>query len=123
MSKTILLVDDDQRLRNLLKDYLKEKDFKVYTSQDFIEAKKWFQKSVEQGNIQSMQLLSTMLILGRGTEIDFLRGYVWASIASENNDKNSLLILSELQKEMTDLQIKEAKELTMKCKKNKFLGC
>ena len=39
MSKTILLVDDDQRLRNLLKDYLKEKDFKVYTSQDFIEAK------------------------------------------------------------------------------------
>ena len=39
MSKTILLVDDDQRLRDLLKDYLKEKDFKVYTSQDFIEAK------------------------------------------------------------------------------------
>ena len=37
--KTILLVDDDQRLRDLLKDYLKEKDFKVYTSQDFIEAK------------------------------------------------------------------------------------
>ena len=39
MSKTILLVDDDQRLRDLLKDYLKEKDFKVYTSQDFLEAK------------------------------------------------------------------------------------
>lgn len=39
MSKTILLVDDDHRLRDLLKDYLTEKNFKVFTSQDFIEAK------------------------------------------------------------------------------------
>ena len=39
MNKTILLVDDDQRLRGLLKDYLNEKNFKVYTSQDFSEAK------------------------------------------------------------------------------------
>ena len=37
--KTILLVDDDERLRDLLKDYLSKKDFKVYTSQDVIEAK------------------------------------------------------------------------------------
>ena len=39
MRKTILLVDDDQRLRDLLKDYLSEKNFKIYTSQDFSEAK------------------------------------------------------------------------------------
>ncbi len=37
--KTILLVDDDQRLRELLKDYLNEKNFYVYTSEDFNEAK------------------------------------------------------------------------------------
>ena len=36
--KTILLVDDDQRLRELLKDYLNKKNFHVYTSQDFDEA-------------------------------------------------------------------------------------
>ena len=39
MNKTILLVDDDQRLRELLKDYLNEKNFQVFTSEDFIEAK------------------------------------------------------------------------------------
>jgi two-component system, OmpR family, phosphate regulon response regulator OmpR len=38
MKKTILLVDDDQRLRDLLKDYLNEKNFKVFTSQDYSEA-------------------------------------------------------------------------------------
>ena len=39
MNNTILIVDDDQRLRDLLKDYLSEKNFIVYTSQDFSEAK------------------------------------------------------------------------------------
>lgn len=38
MNKIILLVDDDQRLRDLLKDYLNEKNLLVYTAQDFIEA-------------------------------------------------------------------------------------
>jgi len=37
--KIILLVDDDQRLRDLLKDYLNEKGLKIFTSEDFIEAK------------------------------------------------------------------------------------
>ena len=39
MKKSILLVDDDQRLRELLKDYLNEKNFQVFTSEDFIEAR------------------------------------------------------------------------------------
>ena len=39
MNKTILLVDDDQRLRDLLKDYLSEKNLKVFTCGDFLEAK------------------------------------------------------------------------------------
>jgi two-component system phosphate regulon response regulator OmpR len=37
--KSILLVDDDQRLRELLKDYLSKKNFQVFTSEDFNEAK------------------------------------------------------------------------------------
>ena len=37
--KSILLVDDDQRLRELLKDYLNEKNFHVFTSEDFEEAR------------------------------------------------------------------------------------
>ena len=39
IKKSILLVDDDQRLRELLKDFLNEKNFQVFTSQDFKEAK------------------------------------------------------------------------------------
>jgi len=39
IKKSILLVDDDHRLRELLKNYLNEKNFQVYTSEDFDEAK------------------------------------------------------------------------------------
>jgi two-component system phosphate regulon response regulator OmpR len=39
IKKSILLVDDDQRLRELLKDYLSKKNFQVFTSEDFNEAK------------------------------------------------------------------------------------
>ena len=39
MKKNILVVDDDKRLRELLKDYLSEKKFEIYLSEDFLEAK------------------------------------------------------------------------------------
>ena len=39
MKKNILIVDDDKRLRELLKDYLKEKNFEIYQSEDYLEAK------------------------------------------------------------------------------------
>ena len=39
IKKSILLVDDDQRLRELLKNYLNEKNYQVFTSEDFNEAR------------------------------------------------------------------------------------
>ena len=39
MKKNILIVDDDKRLRDLLKDYLSEKNLDIYICDDFINAK------------------------------------------------------------------------------------
>jgi len=39
MKKNILIVDDDKRLRELLKDYLDEKNYQIYLCEDFLEAK------------------------------------------------------------------------------------
>ena len=43
MLKNILIVDDDSRLRDLLKDYLNEKNFTVYLCDDFNNAKEIIQ--------------------------------------------------------------------------------
>jgi two-component system phosphate regulon response regulator OmpR len=39
MPNSILIVDDDQRLRELLENYLVEKNFKVFACDDFLSAK------------------------------------------------------------------------------------
>ena len=39
MKKNILIIDDDERLRVLLKDYLSRKKFDIYLSEDFLEAR------------------------------------------------------------------------------------
>ena len=39
MKKNILIIDDDQRLRELLKDYLNEKKLDIYLCDDFDNAK------------------------------------------------------------------------------------
>ena len=38
MSNSILIIDDDKRLRELLEDYLREKKYKIYLCDDFLSA-------------------------------------------------------------------------------------
>ena len=64
MSRTILLVDDDRRLRDLLKDYLNEKNLQVFTCQDFIEA-----KEVLKFFIFDLVILDRMMPSGDGVDL------------------------------------------------------
>ena len=86
--KSILLIDDDQRLRELLKDYLKEKNFHVFTSEDFEEA-----REILGYFIFDLIILDRMMPTGDG--INLIRHIKKASktpiimltAMSENNDK------------------------------------
>ena len=64
MNRTILLVDDDHRLRDLLKDYLNEKNLQVFTCQDFIEA-----KEVLKFFIFDLVILDRMMPSGDGVDL------------------------------------------------------
>ena len=64
MSRTILLVDDDHRLRDLLKDYLNEKSLQVFTCQDFLEA-----KEVLKFFIFDLVILDRMMPSGDGVDL------------------------------------------------------
>ena len=64
MNKTILLVDDDQRLRDLLKDYLSENNLQIFTCQDFTEA-----KEVLKYFIFDLIILDRMMPSGDGVDL------------------------------------------------------
>ena len=59
MNNSILIIDDDKRLRDLLENFLIEKKFKVYISDDFVSAKEIiskFQKIITIPIISCMKL-------------------------------------------------------------------
>ncbi len=64
MSKNILIVDDDKRLRELLKDYLREKGLEVYLSEDYDEAKEILSLA-----IFDLIILDRMMPSGDGIEL------------------------------------------------------
>ena len=88
IKKSILLVDDDQRLRELLKDYLNEKNFQVFTSADFNEA-----KEILGFFIFDLIILDRMMPTGDGINLiqDIKKvsktPIIMLTAMSENNDK------------------------------------
>jgi two-component system phosphate regulon response regulator OmpR len=88
IKKSILLVDDDKRLRELLKDYLNEKNFQVFTSEDFDEA-----KEILEFFIFDLIILDRMMPSGDG--IDLIQDIkktsktpiIMLTALSENKDK------------------------------------
>ena len=88
IKKSILLVDDDQRLRELLKDYLNEKNFQVFTSEDFDEA-----KEILEFFIFDLIILDRMMPTGDGINLiqDIKKisktPIIMLTAMSENNDK------------------------------------
>ena len=85
--KSILLVDDDQRLRVLLKDYLNEKNLRVFTSEDFDET-----REILEFFIFDLIILDRMMPSGDG--IDLIQDIkktsktpiIMLTAMSENND-------------------------------------
>ena len=88
IKKSILLIDDDQRLRELLKDYLNEKNFQVFTSKDFDEA-----KEILGFLIFDLIILDRMMPSGDGINLikDIKRAsktpIIMLTAMGENNDK------------------------------------
>ena len=88
MNKTILLVDDDQRLRDLLKDYLSEKKLNIFTCEDFEEA-----KEVLKFFIFDLIILDRMMPTGDGVElISFIKNksntpVIMLTAMGEDNNK------------------------------------
>ena len=69
MNKNILIIDDDKRLRELLKDYLTEKNLKIYQSEDYNEAKEILSIA-----IFDLIILDRMMPSGDGIElIEFIK--------------------------------------------------
>ena len=89
MKKNILIVDDDKRLRELLKYYLSEKNFEVHLSEDFLEA-----KDILSYTIFDLIILDRMMPTGDGIKlIEFIKNISNSPVimlTAMNEDKNKI---------------------------------
>ena len=93
------------------------------TKQNFKEAYYWLLLSSEQGNLNSIRLISTLYALGNGVKKDYLKSYMWAKIGADNGDQNSKILLDGLLKEMKSSEINKANEMVQLCNDKNFKGC
>ena len=90
------------------------------TSQNFSEAFKQSLMSSEQGNLNSIRLISTMYALGNEVEKNFLKSCMWAKIRSENDDQNIKLLLDSLFKKVNTSEINKTEILVKECNNKNF---
>ena len=82
MKKSILIVDDDERLRELLKDFLTEKNLKIYLCEDFSEA-----KDILSFVVFDLVILDRMMPSGDGIElVEFIK----------NNSNSPIIMLTAM---------------------------
>ncbi len=89
MKKSILIVDDDERLRELLKDFLTEKNLKIYLCEDFSEA-----KDILSFLVFDLIILDRMMPSGDGIElVEFIKNISNSPIimlTAMSEDKNKI---------------------------------
>ena len=94
---------------------------------DYTKAASIYKSLAEHGSPLGQLLLGMKYYDGQGVPHDLVRAYMWINLAASSADsekQKTYIEISELvAKQMTESQITEAWELTIRCTANKLKGC
>jgi hypothetical protein len=95
--------------------------------QDSTEAAKWYRLAAEQGVPSAQKNLGLLYGSGQGVPRDYVLSYMWLNISTSITEGEEQIQIVELRESiamfMSESQIAEARELSIKCISNKFKGC
>jgi TPR repeat protein len=80
-------------------------------NKDYTEAVKWYVKAAEQGFVKAQLKLGIMYLDGNEVNQDTIQALKWFDIASLNGDEKGCEMGGALEKNMTRIQIAEARKL------------
>ena len=84
---------------------------------------KWFSLAAAQNHSEAQRFLGTMYGFGIGISKDYIRSYMWLSLAIKNGDVDAVRYREILELKMTTDQILEAQELPAKCFESNYKDC
>jgi len=79
------------------------------TQHSDVEAAEWFAKAAEQGQVGAQSMLGSLYFTGRGVPRDYLKAYMWSSIAAAQGNPVSQEQLAEVAPYMSSDDLAESK--------------
>ena len=93
---------------------------------DYAKAQEWYEKAAAQRHAAAQSNLGWLYANGRGVPQDYVRAYMWWSLAAASTGDEQKLtedIRDEVASRMTPAQISEARRLSQQCQAQQFKGC
>ena len=79
--------------------------------QDYLEARKWYERAADQGEVGAQLQLAELYLYGRGVEQDNIRAHMWFSIAANHGMKFAEKNRDSLARRMRASEIDKSNEL------------
>jgi len=84
----------------------------------------WLTKAAEQGHAEAQSFLGYNYELGLGVLKDHRRAYMWRNLANYNNgDSSAGVWRDELAKQMTQVDISRAQDMSSRCLESNYTDC
>lgn len=94
--------------------------------EDYAKAHKWYKKAAAQRHADAQYNLGLLYAYGRGVPQDYVRAYMWWSLAAQSTgsaEESEESMLDKVARRMTPAQIAEAQRLSQQCQAQQFVGC
>jgi len=93
---------------------------------DYAKAREWYEKAAAQRHAAAQSNLGWLYANGQGVPQDYVRAYMWWSLAAQSTgsaEESEESILDKVARRMTPAQIAEAQRLSQQCQAQQFVGC
>ena len=90
---------------------------------DYATARKLITPLAQRGDRDGQRVLGFMYMYEAGVPLDYVKAYVWWSLAHAGGDSKSGEYRDNVARLLTKDQLAEAKKMVSECTKRKFKGC
>jgi TPR repeat protein len=95
----------------------------AYNRGDYVPAVKLFRPLAQSGNARAQNVMGVMYRKGEGVARSSVHAFMWFSLAARKGDVSAKVNLQEMSKEMTAVDMSQAKEMMAACEASNYRDC
>ena len=95
----------------------------AYNRGDYVPAIKLIRPLAQAGNAKAQNVMGVMYRKGEGVARSSAKAFMWFSLAAKRGDRQAKAALQEMSKEMTPVEMTQAKEMMAACEASDYRNC